>query len=253
MNKINKTYPAPSVLQNASETLVPEHTTAVASGNFDIQFDDVYHHRDVKKQLMTDQHYKCAYCERAKNGDYGDVEHFRPKKGFNTSSGQPIVKPGYYWLAYDWDNLLFSCTECNRTFKKNLFPLRDESQRDIAHQDISGEEPLLINPVEDDPGDYIRFEQHIIKPNLIDGQESEKGKETIKVFKLNDREDLVERRRRAWESYQDLIRSKKIFDRCVADGYIPQSSLPDIQGKIDQVTSEDSEFTGMFKYQISSH
>lgn len=253
MNKITKTYPAPSVLLNNSQKLVQEHTASVAAGNNELAFDDVYHHQDVKRQLMADQHYKCAYCERAKNGDYGDVEHFRPKKGYNTSSGHPIIKPGYYWLAYNWDNLLFSCTECNRTYKRNLFPLKDASQRDIAHQDISREEPLLINPAEETPGDYIRFEQYIIKPNLIGGQESEKGKETIQIFKLNDRKDLVERRRRAWENYQTLIRSRKVFEQCIANGFISKSSVPDIQGEIDQVTSEESEFSGMFKYQISSH
>lgn len=253
MNKIAKTYPAPAVLLNNNQTLVQEHTSSVAAGNNELTFDDVYHHHDVKRQLMADQHYKCAYCERAKNGDYGDVEHFRPKKGYNSSLGQPIVKPGYYWLAYDRDNLLFSCTECNRTYKKNLFPLKDESQRDIQHQDISREEPLLINPAEENPGDYICFEQHIIKPNLIDGRESEKGQETIKVFQLNDRMDLVESRRRAWELYQKLILVKKVVDQSVAIGLLSQSDLPDIQEEIDKITSEESEFAGMFKFQVRPH
>lgn len=131
--------------------------------------------------------------------------------------------------------------------------MKDESQRDIAHQDISKEEPLLINPAEENPEDYIRFEQHIIKPNLIDGQESEKGKETITIFQLNDRMDLVERRRKVWELYQKLLLTKKVLDKSVADGILSQSELPDIQEEIDKITSEESEFTGMFKYQISSH
>ena len=36
-----------------------------------------------------------------------------------------------------------------------------------------------------DPGDYIEFSEFIIRPKMIDGQESIHGKTTIGVFSLN--------------------------------------------------------------------
>src|SRR5215468_8122036 len=68
---------------------------------------------------------KCAYCEEKLSGQPGDVEHFRPKGRVCDATfrqvfidhprwGRNIAHPGYYWLAYDWDNLLPSCADCNR-------------------------------------------------------------------------------------------------------------------------------------------
>src|SRR5688572_3095567 len=62
---------------------------------------------------------KCAYCESkviTTSPDY--VEHFRPKKGVNDinnvvitipSGANQVPHPGYYWLSYNWENLLPTC------------------------------------------------------------------------------------------------------------------------------------------------
>lgn len=42
---------------------------------------------------------------------YGDGEHYRPKST-------------YWWLAYNYDNYLASCTLCNQRFKEAKFPIR---------------------------------------------------------------------------------------------------------------------------------
>ena len=59
---------------------------------------------------------KCAYCETKylKNSDNW-LEHYRPKSQ-------------YYWLAYEWSNLIPTCTKCNR-IKKAKFPIIDENYR----------------------------------------------------------------------------------------------------------------------------
>ena len=190
---------------------------------------------------MKDQHGKCAYCEQYKNGDFGCVEHYRPKGGF----GSPLQKPGYYWLAYDWQNLLFSCSECNTSYKRNLFPLVNDNARDIEHRDISNEEPTIINPATTDPGEHIEFSEFIIRPKLIDGQESLQGKTTIGVFRLNDRKDLKERRRNFWERYQDI---HKLLEICHKTQSIDGIEI--CQRLISEMQSEVSEFCGMFKYQV---
>ena len=52
---------------------------------------------------------------------------------------------------------------------KNLFPLLDETARNIGHRNISNETPLQIDSVSENPGDHICFEGHIIKSQITDG------------------------------------------------------------------------------------
>ena len=65
----------------------------------------------TKKQLKKESAGKCAYCEAPTSVvAHGDVEHFRPKSI-------------YWWLAYCYDNYLYSCQICNQSFKSNHFPV----------------------------------------------------------------------------------------------------------------------------------
>ena len=242
MNKVFKTEEAPEILRTKGVELRDSLIAQADAGNTDFCFDSkVYAHDSVKEQMMKDQHGKCAYCEQYKNGDFGCVEHYRPKGGF----GSPLQKPGYYWLAYEWQNLLFSCSECNTSYKRNLFPLVNENSRNIEHRDISNEEPAIINPATTDPGEHIEFSEFIIRPKLIDGQESLQGKTTIGVFRLNDRKDLKERRRNAWEAYNRELIKKAIFQKLnSADGI----ALCD--ETLEQMKDDEAEFCGMFKNQV---
>lgn len=166
---------------------------AYRDGTKTFQFDSgVYGHRTVKDALVNAQHGKCCFCEsRVRHVAFGDVEHFRPKAGYQQSTGEPVGKPGYYWLAYEWTNLLFACQVCNTSGKGNQFPLRDPNTRAICHHDdMTREEPLLLNPAEVDPEEHISFRQEI----ACAAGDSRAGRTTIEVLKLN-REALVERRR----------------------------------------------------------
>src|SRR4051812_1734670 len=52
---------------------------------------------------------KCAYCESPLGMEVaGGSDHFRPIR----SVAEHPDHPGYYWLAYDWDNLLPACGMC---------------------------------------------------------------------------------------------------------------------------------------------
>lgn len=246
MNKIFKKEEAPEVLRTKGVELRDSLIAQADAGNTAFCFDNkVFAHKTVKEQMMEDQHRKCAYCEQYKNGDFGCVEHYRPKGGYDLGAGTPLQQPGYYWLAYDWQNLLFSCSECNTSYKRNHFPLVNENARDIEHRDITNEDPAIINPVTTDPGDHIEFSEFIIRPKMVDGQESIQGKTTIGVFRLNDRKDLKERRRNAWEAYNRELVKKAIFLKLNnADGV----ALCD--ETLEQMKDEGAEFCGMFKYQV---
>ncbi len=149
----------------------------------------IYGHKKVKNALIKAQHGKCCFCER--KTEVGDVEHYRGKGGYQQSSADIIIKPGYYWLAYDWSNLFFCCETCNRSFKRNYFPLANPDKRANGEsRDISKEKPLIINPQEENPENYIEyigFAAKAIGGNL-------KGKETILRTGLN-RPFLDENRR----------------------------------------------------------
>jgi uncharacterized protein (TIGR02646 family) len=149
---------------------------------------DIYGDCSVRETLEEAQKGKCCYCECELKG-YGDVEHFRPKGGYKQNKDSNLSKHGYYWLAYFWDNLMLSCQICNQRYKKNLFPLVDDSKRALKHSDdINKEEPLFINPFLEDPKKYISFENAAIIPI------NDKGKITIKELGL-DRDGLEEDRR----------------------------------------------------------
>jgi hypothetical protein len=63
---------------------------------------NLYRSKSVKKALQGAQHGKCALCEsKVTHIAYGDVEHFRPKAAYRQSPDDPLVRPGYYWLAYE--------------------------------------------------------------------------------------------------------------------------------------------------------
>jgi hypothetical protein len=122
-----------------------------------------------------------------------DVEHFRPKSSVCQGRGKKREVPGYYWLAYEWSNLLLACTSCNQRYKRDYFPLADRARRvRDPDGDIGSEEPLLIDPAEQDPEAHISFREEI--PYPIDG--SRLGRTTIELLRLHAREeDLNERRR----------------------------------------------------------
>lgn len=247
MNKLKKSADAPQVLTNSGPALANQLSDMVQSGRSSRLFDSspfrLFNHPTVKRQLLDDQHNKCAYCERMKNGDYGAVEHFRPKGT-------------YYWLAYTWDNLLFSCSECNSSYKRDHFPLLDETARNIAQQDISREEPALLNPYADDPADHLMYEQFIVKPRLVDGNEDVRGRATIDLFKLNDRNDLLYSRQKTWHEYEKCKMQVSIIEKILANG-VPDAEraeydnlLSNAEDALRQMESDEAPFAGMIKYQV---
>lgn len=158
------------------------------SGTSTLSFDrDVYGHPSVKTALVAMQHEKCAFCEaKPLHVSDGDVEHFRPKGGVRQADSEPLERPGYYWLAYEWDNLLFACERCNRRHKKNRFPLADPDRRARSHRDISAHEaPIFIDPAAEDPERYISYRDHV--PIAIGGDL--RGEQTIEALGLR-RSDL---------------------------------------------------------------
>jgi uncharacterized protein (TIGR02646 family) len=162
-----------------------------------------YNSDGVKEALQEAFHQLCAYCETPYTpGTGGDIEHYRPKGAVDTPT-QRRRPPGYYWLASTWENLLPSCTRCNRgedleqasgstrvSGKGNAFPLVDESTRAAGPGGETLEQPLLLHPYDDDPDVHLAFVGELATARDGDAR----GAATIEVLGLN-RLVLIDARR----------------------------------------------------------
>jgi hypothetical protein len=189
------------------------------------------HWKAGKKSLIADTHHKCAYCEAPTTMvAYGDVEHFRPKSI-------------YWWLAYCYDNHLFSCQICNGTYKGDNFPvhgkrlsplpvsqnLSDAKLKSLAgalapdpvdlsavkafHAVLNSEMAYLPNPYETDPEPFFRWraENVLMEVSIHPGSKNhQRIFDAVEQFYGLNREEL---RRARWSlSYRHLAARKKDLD-----------------------------------------
>lgn len=237
MIRVVKPTTPPDVLLTTGATVAVEHCAAhdaaqadYKSGKAKFTFHDVYKDDAVKAALLKVQHGKCAYCESFfKHTGYGDIEHFRPKGAYRRQDGDVQRKPGYFWLAYDWGNLYYSCQLCNEAFKRELFPLRDNRSR--AHprkRDISREKPLLIDPGKTDPAEHITFANEYAE--AVNG--SREGETTIGVLGLNRTELLEYRRLRL----QDVLILRKLCEKL--SGLLASEPTPELRTELERYSAE---------------
>lgn len=183
-------------------------------------------YKERKLELFAAFGNRCAYCESlATLAQSGDVEHYRPKLGVDGLDRKPVMVQwrnksvphrGYFWLTYEWENLLPCCGKCNRpetdpvsgmvTGKHNVFPVAAGSAHAIDPAGVASELPLLLNPRVDDPASHLELE---VETGILKWK-SIRGEVTIAVLGLN-RADLVAERKR---TYYDFLRA--LIDRALA-------------------------------------
>jgi uncharacterized protein (TIGR02646 family) len=149
---------------------------------------------EVKDTLNVACNGKCAYCESImRDVSPSNVESFRPKsgaRGLDKSSYAPLH---YWWLYYEWDNLLISCEVCSQKYKRDFFPIENESERapvGAKGEELLKEKALLIDPAVEDPSVHLYFDENG-KANF----HTDKGKVTIDILGLN-RQELVSNRQK---------------------------------------------------------
>jgi len=208
----------------------------------------IYGHEQVKTALKEMQQGKCAFCEsKVTHIAYGDVEHFRPKGGFRQQPEDPLGRPGYYWLAYDWNNLLFACQLCNQRFKKNLFPLEDPAKRARNHhEDHARERPMLIDPAREDPDQAIGFRSEYAFGRDPIGR----GAATIDVLRLN-RIELSERRRDVLIRIHSLLEIVRVADHQI-DNLELQQWARNAEREIQRATQSGAEYAAMARSAVES-
>jgi uncharacterized protein (TIGR02646 family) len=146
-----------------------------------------YNHETVKSALIEMFNGKCAYCEsHIIHINYGDIEHFRPKSKFPE-------------FCFEWDNFLLSCSICNgKSNKGNKFPLESEGD-------------FIVNPVEENPNDFFRFEFDENTRLFLLFPKDERAKTTIDTIGLN-REKLANIRTKELISILELISKIEITE-----------------------------------------
>lgn len=194
----------------------------------DHKLSSTYCGNEVRLALKEIYKNKCAYCETDTSaGTVLRIEHYRPRNGIKGEKHS-----GYYWLIYEWSNLLAACENCNRA-KSNAFPIDRDGKRATGPVYIKGklskgdclassktlraEKPLILHPEIDEPEKNIIF--------LPDGMAkgiTRQGRQTIDLCKLN-RGALVLARKKVIDSFLadieeilgDLIdhQSEKEFSR----------------------------------------
>ena len=194
MIPLNRTNKTPSVLLNRGHTATQENREtyirnrdAYDSGELKFSINkNIYGSQEVRNALRALQHDKCCYCEQKTSP--GRIDHFRPKGAVRQDKGSDRLHPGYYWLAYQWDNLVFACEACNLK-KSDYFPLEEPAKRAMNHLDpLASESPLLLNPYhETDLSEHLTFAGSACKP------ETKRGRVTVAVLRLN-RPELQDRR-----------------------------------------------------------
>ncbi|MFZ2725337.1 MAG: hypothetical protein WAX77_03705, partial [Methylococcaceae bacterium] len=239
----------PEILKNKGQqeqlTLCADYDNGTRKFNFK---NDIYAHETVKSVLKTMQDDKCCYCEaKIVHNSYGDVEHFRPKAGYQQKATDKLSETGYYWLAYTWDNLLFSCTLCNQKHKKNLFPLVNPQNRACNHHDdINSEEPLLINPSKINPQEHISFRAEI--PYAVNN--SIYGKTTINDIGL-DRESLNENRRIKLNVIIQLVDIIKLAKEQANNTELQQIAT-EIKNQLSDYILNTAEYSAMINVYLST-
>lgn len=246
------------------------------SGNTNLIKDSVYKgtyidsvgktQSSVREKLNKYYFHKCAYCEVICKAE---IEHYRPKKGVSEDN----THNGYYWLAYEWSNLVPSCRYCNTEGGKgNQFPVMGtrvkspildvlgklDTEKSIAKStELIAEKPYLLHPEIDNPvlalGFTLDDESKGIK---ILGLDTDKlrGEKTIKICNLNRDYLKLARKKNVTDSFLNHIDSLFALNNqgLISDKNLPKAlkiAFEEVEAKSQDITLE---YTLLRKYMVST-
>jgi uncharacterized protein (TIGR02646 family) len=152
---------------------------------------------DLKPRMLTLSHGKCWFSEAKDCFSHWDVEHYRPKKVAKDADGS--VHDGYWWLAFDWNNLRI-CGNAGNRKKGTFFPLRPGSSRIAPFGDVRNEDPQLLDPVDQDDPLLLSFNlegRAIPAAHITDDWEKERVKYSVERYNL-DFPQLMDKRKTVW-------------------------------------------------------
>lgn len=205
---------------------------------------------------------KCAYCEKLSHAP--KIDHHRPK-GKVVGAGN--LNNGYYWLCYEWSNLLPSCTDCNSIeAKSSKYPVtgnRNNSHPTHGNPPITNssffiynaifntsEQPLLLHPEYSIPENNFTFD----KQGKMFGSTPE-GIKTVEVLKL-DNPDLNGWRRKIYEDklsdLQSIVRKYFRLDIPISSIQFEELLYEWTEKLVHQANDENLEYTLFRKFLLNN-
>lgn len=203
------------------------------------------------KELETLYHHKCGYCETDTTaGAPMQVDHYRPKAEVTKEKEHE----GYYWIAYEWSNLLLSCSRCNNK-KRNQFPITgirvtsptlnpdgmpDDDSRLATSPLFQNEKPLLLHPEIDKVEDFFIF--------LPDGRlapigDNPRALETISICQLNRSELVLKRLSVLNKLFNRIQKELKELEAKVINGEQAQHSIKRVFEELVLLQSPENEYS----------
>lgn len=143
-------------------------------------------YRAAADTLLRRCHSKCAYCEaEVKLSD--EIDHFRPRRPeFAGKNAKTLIHPGYFWLTWTWENLLYTCSTCHGP-KGNAFAVTGDRLAPWS-ADLSSENAKLLDPSREDPTGVLSFRRDSRGKWVVHGQ-GDRAAATVKAFGLGVHKD----------------------------------------------------------------
>jgi hypothetical protein len=175
------------------------------------------------KELIAHFGNKCWYTDASNYGARLDVEHFRPKgktveltaDDYQEAADDLLLKlpdpsrDGYWWLAFDAENLLLCAQVMNREEKRNFFPLHKDSPVATETNKAAwrNEMPVFLDPRKLDDVCLVTYDETGgMRPRSgLDEWERLRVVITNECFGLSRFQPLTEGRQRIWQTCSSLI------------------------------------------------
>ncbi|TAD96240.1 MAG: hypothetical protein EAZ97_14350 [Bacteroidetes bacterium] len=207
--------------------------------------------RNIKKELLTFFHNKCAYCETPLALPES-IDHYRPKKI-------------YYWLAHEWTNFLPSCDYCQKA-KADIFetenphlevPLLADGSLDYEKCKADGKHLLsenspYLHPVLDDPNEHLdiileNFEKLGKKQGFIIPK-TPKGEKSRDFYNLNRKNLILERRKIINEILDKIITEREFLKKNnVPESLLDRASIDLVMPKIIENSQNNKEYAFVWR------
>ena len=163
--------------------------------------------RDLRQELIQQFGSRCWFTDAEETVAQLDTEHFRPKARVVEEDG--TSSEGYWWLAFDYQNMRLAGQIPNRQHKRCFFPLLPQSFRaNSQNRRWREENPVFLDPIKIDDVNLVSYSEEgavVPSPSAITPEEQYRVRKTNELLGLSAHPPLVEARQRVWSHCRDVI------------------------------------------------
>lgn len=217
--------------------------------------------QDLLVPLKELSNNKCWYSEAQEVMSDMDVDHFRPKNEARQkdAEGKIVIRDGYWWLAYDWNNYRLSSiysnrlrkdkhTESDESFGKGaFFPLREGCNAATCVEELDDEVIYLLDPINPNDPDLLFFtEDGEAVPAIGDDEpwNLQRAVVSIDIYHLNHK-PLKDARQVVWNLCQRKIDDLKKIARKIHRSARDEERINSIRQDLRDMMSKSAEFSAV--------